>query len=239
MTGLVSFGVGMLMGSALNDNWCDWDGGAVVVPAYRGGYAGWGRPPAGYGGRNGYQSGNNVNVSGNTFNVNNSRRWSPDNSRRAAAGGTTSATRASTRPARTDFGYTAGGTARPAARQTGAGNAFGDYNRAATTRQDSARGAQSLSGARANGSVAPRAGTTRPAATRPTGAAPATAATRPRAAGAPQTGNLNRQRNPSGGAPAAFNVNRGGADRAASRRGRSSMGSAQRQGFRPSGGRGR
>jgi Protein of unknown function (DUF3300) len=254
MTGLVSFGAGMLVGGLIADNnndWCDWNGGAVVVPrGGYGGYAGWGRPPPGYGGRNGYRSGNNVNVSGNTVNVNNSRRWSPDNSRRSATGGATSATRQT----RGNFGYAAGANAGSGRGQAGAGNAFGGYNRASTARQDSARGAQSLAGARANGSVPPRAGaarpvatTARPAATRPATATARPAATRPAGTAAnpastraiPQTGNVNRQRNAGGGAPPAFGVNAGGRDRVASTRGRGSMGSARRQGFKPSGGRGR
>jgi hypothetical protein len=80
-TGPVSF-VGSLIS---NNNWCDLNHGAVYVPVYRGaGYAGWGSPPPGCGGRNGWASGNNVNVSGNTINVNNAQRWSPNNNRRPA-----------------------------------------------------------------------------------------------------------------------------------------------------------
>jgi hypothetical protein len=227
------------MGSLINDNCCDWNHGAVFVPAYGGGYAGWGRPPPGYGGRNGWQSGNNINISGNTINTNNSRRWSPDNSRRATGAGTGPATRPATRRTRGDFGYAAGASPRPGG-QAGAGNAFGGYNRASTTRQDSLRGQQSLAGARAGGSVPPRPGATRPgatrpAATKPTAAAPRPAATRPNASAPPRPTNLNRTRPNAGGAggPAAFSARPAGADRAASLRGRGSMGSAQRQGFRP------
>jgi hypothetical protein len=114
-TGLLSFTAGVVVGSLIadNNNWCDWNHGAVYVPVYRGpayGWAGWGHPPAGWG----YNGWNNVNHYGNTnvnihntnINVNNAnfQRWQPNTTRRPASYGAQNGNLQANR----DFGYASG-----------------------------------------------------------------------------------------------------------------------------------
>lgn len=236
-TGLLSFAAGAVVGSLIadNNNWCDWNHGAVYVPVYRGpayGWAGWGRPPAGWG-YNGWNNvnrygNNNVNIRNTNVNVNNGnfQRWQPNATRRPAANGGQARNLQGNR----DFGYrnankaNLGGNQLANRGQAGTNNALSGYGRGTTTQQNSARGAQSLSGGNRGGTVKPQtgsAGTYKPQGNRGQ-------ANR-------GTGNAGQNFNRSfGGGNGVFGSNNGrGFDRSASQRGRGSMRSAQQHGFRP------
>ena len=226
-TGLLSFGAGVLVGSLINDNYCDWGRGVVYVPPYRGPvYAGWGRPPPGWG-YNGWNrpvhyGDTTVNINrANQININNGsvQPWRPNNARRPTLYNTT----AGTRPSTGNRGYgsagtTVGGTARPAGAQ-GANNAFSGYGRGSTSQKDAARGAQSLNSAARSGNYKPPPEVSKP---KPL--------PKPSAGNFNQA-NLNRGPSSSSAWPAP-DGGRGG-DRAASNRGRGSLQSAQKQGFKP------
>jgi Protein of unknown function (DUF3300) len=232
--GLLSFTAGVVVGSLIadNNNWCDWNHGAVYVPVYRGpgyGWAGWGRPPAGWG----YNGWNNVNHYGNTnvnihntnINVNNAsfQRWQPNAARRPAAYGG----QAGNVQANRDFGYANGDKANLAGGQLGnrgqAGtNALSGYGRGTTTQQNSVRGQQSLGGG-SRSTVKPQTygaaggNTYKPQANRTAGS----------------TGQ-NFNRGGLGGGNGVFgSSNSRGFDRQASQRGGGSMRSAQQHGFKP------
>ncbi len=220
-TGLLSFTAGVVVGSLINNDWCDWSRGYVYVPAYRGpgyGWAGWGRPPPGWG-YNGWNRpvhyGNtNINI---TNNINNGsiQRWQPNNNRRPNA----YSGRPTTRPAANDFGY--GKPNQPRPNQAGAG-AFSGYGRGSTALQDSARGAQSLGGSRPHN--------------KPPGAAGSLPSYKPPANKPPinKPPAVNRSFSQGGGfGGGVFGGGNGALDRAASHRGFGSMGSAQHNGFRP------
>jgi uncharacterized protein DUF3300 len=232
-TGLLSFGAGVLVGSLINDNYCDWGRRVVYVPPYRGPvYAGWGRPPPGWG-YNGWNrpvhyGDTTVNINRfNQTNINNGsiQPWKPNETRRQSAYNATAATRANA----ANFGYgnaarPAAGTARPAAAQAGT-NAFSGYGRGSTAQQNAARGAQSLNSAARSGNYKPPAGASKPKPPLSSGTA------RPA-----NTGNLNQANlNRGGSSGSAWPAPGGSAerDRAASNRGRGSLQSAQKQGFKP------
>lgn len=228
-TGLLSFTAGVVVGSLIadNNNWCDWNHGAVYVPVYRGpsyGWAGWGRPPAGWG-YNGWNNvnhygNNNVNIHNTNINVNNGsfQRWQPNATRRPAAiGGQATNLQTQNR----DFGYASGSNNQLANRgQAGTNNALSGYGRGTTTQQNAARGQQSLQNAN-RGTVKPQStGTYKPQGNQQANRG---------------TGNYGQNSNRSfGSGNGVFGSNNGrGFDRQASQRGGNSMRSAQQRGFRP------
>jgi hypothetical protein len=254
-TGLLSFGAGAIVGGLIGSNWTNWNNGSVYVPPYYGGgygYSGWGHPPGGYG-YNGWGGNNNRVAIGNDINIgNDSRRWQPNNDRRSVnnrGGQIGNRTAGGNR----DFGYAnrSGGNQLGNRGQVGSNNAFAGANRGNNARTNSQRGAQSLNRPSNTGPQANRQQQNRPQANRQQQNRPQAnrqQQNRPQAnrqqqnrpqANRPQQNRpqANRQQN-RGGANAFGNSNRGGFDRSASQRGRSSMRSAQRSGFQQRGGGG-
>jgi hypothetical protein len=222
-TGLLSFGAGILVGSLINNNCCNWGGGYVYAPHYGGGYNGWGHQPPGWN-NNGWQhnGNNNINI-GNDINIGNgaTKPWKPNNDRRPPL---QNGRPGQVRPPARDFGYNngrpgRGGSTLPANTRPGAGGgAFGGYGNGSNTLQNSTRGQQSLGGNNRPGGTKP----VRPAQTKPM-----------KPARTPQR-NFNQGGGMFGGGSGQFN-------RSAGQRGAGSMGSAQRNGFKPparGGGRG-
>jgi hypothetical protein len=247
-TGLLSFGAGILVGSLINND-CNWGGGYVYAPYYRGNYYGWGHPPAGWN-NNGWQhnGNNNINIGGgNTINIGNgngngngngaNRPWKPNNDRRPPM---QNGRPGQVRPPARDFGYgngkPGGGAStlpaniKPGNNKPGGGGAFGGYGNGNNTLQSSTRGQQSLGGNNGPG------GGTKPA--KPAGTKPAKPA--PTKPIKPATTQPNRGGGNGGGGLFGGGGNGGGNssyNRNAGQRGGNSMGSAKRNGFKPPKGR--
>src|SRR5271157_5753783 len=160
-TSIISFGVGMAVGAAINNSWgwnswgCGWHGGTVNYNrnvyvsnsnVYRnGGYYGNRPRPTPYGGGTYNRSGNrNTNVSGNTDNVNSGNRNNvANNANRPNAGSNTNRPNAGNRPSTmpaADRGY---GQKPATGTKTGA---FSGYGAGGQTRAESNRGKQSYGG---------------------------------------------------------------------------------------------